>query len=79
MKIQTQGAWERAPTRMAGRRVVGEDEEGGGVGDDAAMEGHAVGYGAHAVFSDAEVEVTAALKFGGKGATSFDLGVVGFC
>ena len=39
--------------------VVGKGEEGGGVRDQPAVQGHAVGDGAHGVLADAEVEVAA--------------------
>ena len=48
----------REPDRRA--HVIGEDQEGGAVGDEAAMIGHAVDDGPHPVLAHAEVHVAAA-------------------
>ena len=45
-----------------GAGVIREDEEGAGVGDDAAMQRHAVHRGGHRVLADAPVDVTAAIR-----------------
>ena len=50
----------------AGAHVVAEDEKGATVGNNAAVQGHAVEDGAHAVFTHAEAEVAAAVGDGLK-------------
>ena len=53
----------RAASRTGGPHVVQEGKEGGGVGDDAAVVGHAVLDGAHGVLAYPEVDVPADLSF----------------
>ena len=48
-----------AARRIAGAAVVGEDQEGAAVGDDAAVQRHAVHRRRHAVLADAVVDVAA--------------------
>ena len=57
-------------------RVIREDEEGGGVGNQAAMQRDAVGDGRHAEFADAVVTVVAAFAAGDTLA-ALDQGKVG--
>ena len=60
-----------------GTGVIGEDEEGRAVGNQAAVNGHAVEDRAHAMFADAEVEVTSVGRFGLEGGEAVEPGFGG--